>query len=441
MEADITTLNDLNVFGNNDEASLFYKINFAQTKNGEEKLKQNLQSPFSKLDQVRGVQDTLQSILKIIDQWPGQISNGTILMVEKFYDSNIDTIPQDANAYQTYLYKLFHGPDFSLIRYSVAHFFDLIKGLHAIHDLLDDQNRNLPLQELLCEMIQLLKKKECEYIITKKSIKDFSNKDLLNTGYFFLYRFKHEIKRLLEIHAQLDAWYGMARAVQQHHLVFPKIQVSKEPYIKAQGLFHILLDNPVPYDVVLNRKKNFMFLTGANMAGKSTFIKSVGISVYLAHLGMGVPAAEMELSLFDGMLSNINIMDNLSKGESYFYNEVQRIKSTITKINDGRQWLVLIDELFKGTNVEDAMKCSSIVIEGLHKIKDSIFILSTHLYEIGEGLKKHPNISFNFFETKMIDEEFSFSYQLKNGISNDRLGYLILKKAGVVEMLEKESPL
>ena len=124
-----------------------------------------------------------------------------------------------------------------------------------------------------------------------------------------------------------------------------------------------------------------------------------------------------------------------------FYNEVQRIKSTITKINDGRRWLILIDELFKGTNVEDAMKCSSIVIEGLIKIPESIFILSTHLYEIGESLKKHTNISFNYFETQMINEEFSFSYQLKNGISNDRLGYLILKKEGVVEMLERSGPL
>jgi DNA mismatch repair protein MutS len=119
------------------------------------------------------------------------------------------------------------------------------------------------------------------------------------------------------------------------------------------------------------------------MAGKSTFIKSVGTAVFLAHIGMGVPAQQMQLSLFDGILSNINVADNLVKGESYFYNEVQRIKATVIKISDGRKWLILIDELFKGTNVEDAMKCSSTVIEGLIKITNSLFILSTHLYEIG----------------------------------------------------------
>ena len=173
------------------------------------------------------------------------------------------------------------------------------------------------------------------------------------------------------------------------------------------------------------------------MAGKSTFIKAVGAAVFLAHTGMGVPAKSMNLSLFDGLLSNINVVDNISKGESYFYNEVQRIKKTIIKINDGRKWLILIDELFKGTNIKDAMKCSTVVIEGLIKIKNTLFILSTHLYEIGEELKNYPNIDFKYFETIVSDDQLIFNYNLKNGVSNDRLGYLILKREKVLELLDK----
>jgi DNA mismatch repair ATPase MutS len=187
----------------------------------------------------------------------------------------------------------------------------------------------------------------------------------------------------------------------------------------------------------MNEDNSFIFLTGANMAGKSTFIKAVGLAVYLAHLGMAVPAQKMELSLFYGMLSNIHVVDNIMKGESYFFNEVQRIKNTIIKINDGRKWLVLIDELFKGTNVQDAMRCSSEVIKGLLKIKNSLFILSTHLYEIGHELKENEKITFRYFETGVSDDQLSFSYQLKEGISNDRLGYLILKREGVVDMIAK----
>jgi DNA mismatch repair protein MutS len=145
----------------------------------------------------------------------------------------------------------------------------------------------------------------------------------------------------------------------------------------------------------------------------------------------------MRLTLFDGLLSNINVVDNIAKGESFFFNEVQRIKNTIEKINNGKKWLVLIDELFKGTNVQDAMKCSLTVIKGLIKIKNSLFILSTHLYEIGEELKRFPNISFKYFETIVKDEQLEFSYQLTDGISNDRIGYVILKREKVVDMLER----
>jgi len=87
--------------------------------------------------------------------------------------------------------------------------------------------------------------------------------------------------------------------------------------------------------------------------------------------------------------------------------------------------------------VQDAMKCSTVVIEGLIKIKNSLFILSTHLYEIGEPLKAHKNISFKYFETTVDDEQLKFSYQLKEGISNDRLGYLILKREKVIDLLER----
>jgi DNA mismatch repair ATPase MutS len=135
------------------------------------------------------------------------------------------------------------------------------------------------------------------------------------------------------------------------------------------------------------------------------------------------------------LLSNINVADNIVRGESYFFNEVQRIKATINRINNGKKWLILIDELFKGTNVQDAMKCSIAVIEGFIKMKNSVFILSTHLYEISDELKHHPNIAFYFFETTAENDQLKFSYHLKPGISNDRLGYLILKREGVVKML------
>jgi DNA mismatch repair ATPase MutS len=265
----------------------------------------------------------------------------------------------------------------------------------------------------------------------------FTLRETLHYGGYIRDDFRHSAHELIAIYGRIDAWYSMAMATRNFGLAIPEFVQQSQPLIDAKQLWHILLHTPTPYNVQLNPQNNFLFLTGANMAGKSTFIKAVGSTVFLAHLGMGVPAQQMRLTIFDGLLTNINVVDNIVKGESYFFNEVQRIKNTILKVNNGRKWLVLIDELFKGTNVQDAMKCSSTVIRGLIKIKNSLFILSTHLYEIGEELKDNPNITFRYFETTAKEDQLEFSYQLKEGISNDRLGYLILKREKVVDMLEK----
>jgi DNA mismatch repair protein MutS len=345
-------------------------------------------------------------------------------------------IPASASPVAAYSYKIFHSHDFSLVKYSVRHCFDFIKGMGLLVEMFAGKDIPLPLKKQLDEAKKILEHPVLKVTGSYKFASDMKITEILVLGYFIRYKFKNNVLELLNIFGKLDAWYGMAMAIIKFDLAMPAFTEADGPVVNAKGLYHLMVDKAVPYDVVMNRQTNFLFLTGANMAGKSTFIKACGTAVYLAHTGMGVPAKEMQLTYFDGILSNINVIDNIAKGESYFFNEVQRIKATISKVSDGRKWLVLIDELFKGTNVQDAMKCSSAVIEGLLKISNSLFILSTHLYEIGDELKKHPNITFNYFETAVTNDQLSFSYQLKEGISNDKLGYLILKKEGVVNMLE-----
>ncbi len=437
MDIDKTTLADLLMFNSGEEMSVFGKLDLCSTAHGSEQLKINFSTALKTQDEIVAVQQTLQLIIKKQAQWPAQISNGTVMVVEKYFDSQVSLIPAHPSAVETYSYKLLHGPDFALVTYSAKHCFDFIKGFQHLLQIFSGENIPAPLQKVLKAIERTISKTQFAVVEKYKNTEELSNSQILELAHFIRYGYKHNMLDLVVLYAQIDAWYGMARAVQKFGLVFPKFVQSDAPVIEATGLYHLLVEQPVAYDVVLDQKTNFLFLTGANMAGKSTFIKSVGASVFLAHIGMAVPAQQMKLTLFDGMLSNINVVDNISKGESYFYNEVQRIKATITKISDGKKWLILIDELFKGTNVQDAMKCSSTVIEGLLKMKNSLFILSTHLYEIGEDLKKYPNIDFKYFETAVINDQLHFPYQLKDGISNDRLGYLILKREGVVEMLGK----
>jgi len=436
MQIDNTTFNDLSIIQHEEEFSIFHRLNFTQTVEGREWLLKYFSNPFSDLQQIVQTQQTLRVILSNLDAWPKAISNGTLMVIEKFYDSHVDAIPS-AGPVNALGYRLFHVADYSLVRYSISHFADFARGMDALINLFNEEEAPLLVRSYLHRARQLINRPILLELAQRESGKKLSATEVIYYGRFLKDEFKSAAFELISIYGRFDAWYSMARAGKHYKLSFPSFSDSPLPMIDAKQLYHILLPTPVSYDVQMSKDSNFVFLTGANMAGKSTFIKAVGSSVFLAHLGMGVPAASMTLSLFDGLLSNINVVDNIVKGESYFFNEVQRIRDTIIKINDGRKWLVLIDELFKGTNVQDAMKCSSTVIKGLIKIKNSLFILSTHLYEIGEELKAYPNISFKYFETTVNGDQLHFSYQLKDGISNDRLGYLILKREKVVELLEK----
>lgn len=436
MDTDKITLSDLSIFHHDEEFSLFSRLDFTRTTGGRDKMKEFFRKSLPDVQQISEVQNILRLIIAKKDRWPMGISNGSIMMIYKFYETAIDQPPAHPSFTAAYMYKVLHGPDFSLIKYSVGHAFTFLRGMHDLMTELQTEALPAPLESLLGRASRIMNQTELEIIIGKKHAGELTLSETLRFANFIRYHYKLSFYELMDLYATLDAWYGMAMATEEMNLSFPEFSVSEMPLLTIEDLYHPLIRNPVSYDVHLGKEHNFLFLTGANMAGKSTFIRAVGSAVFLAHLGMGVPARSMQLSLFDGLLSNINVQDNVAMGESYFYNEVQRIKNTILRINDGKRWLILIDELFKGTNVEDAMKCSTVVIKGLIKIKRSLFILSTHLYEISDHLRGHPNIDFKFFETRFADNQLEFPYKLKDGVSNERLGYFILKNEKVVELLD-----
>lgn len=437
MQIDKITFNDISIFHQEEEFSIFHKLNFTKTTGGKEWLRRFFSEPHHDLKRIIGTQNIIKTLLEHLEDWPTEITNGTVLMMDKFLDYNLDPVPQKPNPVNSFAYKILHKQDYSMLKYSVKHFADFYRGLKKLLYLLSGTELPTNLSFYLERIVDILKEVPLQQLANSKFDEKFTPEQNLHYAFHLRNHYKRDTLELIEIFSRLEAWYSMAMAVKTYGLQFPEFVEQDEPFFEAQGLYHVLLPVPVAYDFSLNQGNNFLFLTGANMAGKSTLIKAVGSSVFLAHIGMGVPAKNMRLSLFDGLLTNINVADNIAKGESYFFNEVQRIKNTIYKINDGKKWLVLIDELFKGTNVQDAMKCSLTVIKGLIKIKNSLFILSTHLYEIGEELKQYPNISFKYFETNVMDDQLEFSYQLKEGISNDRIGYVILRREKVVEMLDK----
>ena len=436
MQIDKTTLNDLSVFHTDEEYSLFNRFDYCRTNEGRAVLKKIFSVPLESIAEIKTVQEILKFYQGKLHDWPLRITNGNLLVIEKFLDDQPEPIPTSPNIINATAYKLLHPTDFSMIVFSMKQVVEFFSGFREIVTFFSNSSHPKKLDDILHECRSILSNNALQANYTKKEFSTLTTPELLDYARLIHVEFISETRKLIKHYGILDAWYAMAKANQTLGLHSPQFIEQEDPMIHVAGLKHVLLSNPVGYDLEMNRDKNFIFLTGANMAGKSTLIKAVGLSVYLAHLGLGVPADEMKLTLFEGILSNINVTDNIVKGESYFFNEVKRIKETILRINDGRRWLILIDELFKGTNIQDAMKCSLAVIEGLNKMKNGLFILSSHLYEIGEELKNIPSISFKYFETELKDNELLFSYKLKDGISKDRMGYLILQREGVTTLLE-----
>lgn len=437
MHVDPITRADLSIFHAEEKFSVFHRLNFTRTDGGREELRKLFEHPLSSRTQIEQRQQFLQQLSQVLDRWPKQISNGTLHVVEKWLEYPLDPISENPASLSNLLYRWLHPADHSMIRYSLPHLIDLILGCHQIIDLVQSLPSKHPLQPELSRMERILKKTE----LHKIGQADRSARTPLLTSLQWAritrYSAKDSLHELLNLYYQMDAWYSMARATQELQLTFPIFRESDSPYFTTQQLTHIQLDEPVGYDLLLDKHHRLLFLTGANMAGKSTLIKSIGIAVYLAHLGMGVPARYMELSVFDGLLSNVTISDNVVRGESYFFNEVQRIKKTLEHMMDGRKWLVLIDELFKGTNVEDARRCSLAVIQGIVHLPKALTILSTHLYEIADSLQQESGIQYRYFETEVKPDALHFSYQLKEGVSQDRIGYRILEREGVAALLQK----
>ncbi len=434
MQADKTTLTDITILSADEEFSIFHHLNFTQTLLGKHWLHYFFTNPTSDISRITTTQQIVKAFHTCLDQLDDDISNGTILVIEKFLDYDLDT-PGSTGVIGMFAYRILHSSDFSLMKFSVPHVADFVRGMQHRVQVLGEQQLPAAASTFIERAQQILQKPVFQPLVNSRKDKKFSRRETLEHGKRLYYNGRRDLVELMDIFGRMDAWASMAKAVKRYQLCYPEFIDSPTSLIQAQGLYHLLLPQPVPYNLEMSPEHHFVFLTGANMAGKSTLIKSIGAAVFLAHIGMGVPAKNMRLSAFDGILSNINVVDNIAKGESFFYNEVQRIRTTVEKVRTGK-WLVLIDELFKGTNVEDAMKCSVAVIKGLIRIKNSLFVLSTHLYEIAEELKVYPDISFRYFETIVSGTQLQFTYQLREGVSNDRLGFFILQREKVVEMLE-----
>ncbi|WEK33678.1 MAG: hypothetical protein P0Y53_14390 [Candidatus Pseudobacter hemicellulosilyticus] len=245
--------------------------------------------------------------------------------------------------------------------------------------------------------------------------------------------YQMEMEKILHFIYELDVYIAVSGVAARRGFSYAKAFGREQNLLSVTNLRHPAIEQAIGNDLLMDGRKNVLFLTGANMAGKSTLMKSLGISLYLAHMGFPVAASEMSFSVREGLYSSINVADNIQLGYSHFYAEVIRVKQAAEATSRGEQLFLLFDELFKGTNVKDAYDGTLSVTESFANYKACLFVVSTHIIEVGEALKENPGLQFRFLPTYMEGVRPRYTYKLEEGITEDRQGMMIIRNEGILQ--------
>ncbi len=204
--------------------------------------------------------------------------------------------------------------------------------------------------------------------------------------------------------------------MREKKLAFAEVLPNEDQQLDIKGFYHPLVPGALGNDIQMNASQRVLFLTGANMAGKSTLMKSFGITVFLAHIGFPIPAASMKFTVNDGLYTTINLSDSIQMGHSHFYAEVLRVKKVSMELAAGKKLIIIFDELFRGTNVKDAHEATVAVTALYSELENSLMLVSTHIVEAADNLREHcRNIQYSYMPTIMKENKPVYTYVLTEG--------------------------
>lgn len=296
--------------------------------------------------------------------------------------------------------------------------------------------KDYPHPEELISLQKLLADHRMAWLANVQADEPIAAMELAKRHHLFRQVFQQELEQMLDLVYRIDVNVAVAAVARENRLSYAQALAATENKVHVEGLRHPALEAGVANAMKYNSREHLLFLTGANMAGKSTLMKAFGIALYMAHMGFPVAAASMQFSVRDGLFTSINVPDNLNMGYSHFYAEVLRVKKVAEEVAKGLNLVVIFDELFKGTNVKDAYDATLAVTKAFGLYPNCIFIVSTHIIEAGEALRlEMPNALFRYMPTIMEGTVPRYSYTLTDGITNDRQGMMIVENEGIFDLL------
>ena len=438
LEVDPHTQKDLEIFESEDASkTLFHLCDSTRTEGGGQILRYRMSHPFSDPVNIRQTQQSIayipqhREIFEKIGLW---------------VTGRVERYQRDPLMYVTQ--RDFFGflcGAVALRSFDSYHYLRIMKGVQftclfvqSMRAYLKRLEQNPPEGELalISEDIKRIVLSEEFLEVPEQELKGESFWRILKLDQTFRIYGKDRVEELLRLAYELDALISMADATNKRGFSIPEV-LDGPTRFQATGLVHPQLEKPVANDAELSQDTRLLFLTGPNMAGKTTYLRSVATALYFGHLGMGVPAASFAFTPVDRLFTSIAISDDVHTGTSYFLAEVLRIKSLAGTLSEGSKVVAIMDEPFKGTNVSEALEASLAVMQRLEIIRDSLFLFSSHLIELEESFVDSPNILKCHFEAKENEGRLQFDYRIHPGVSRQRLGMRVLKEEGVFDLLDK----
>lgn len=236
----------------------------------------------------------------------------------------------------------------------------------------------------------------------------------------------------LEAVGELDALCSLGTFA-YNHPAYTYPTITNQPFcFLARNMGHPLMPEAqcVKNDAAIPSRPFFLIITGANMAGKSTYLRTIGVNYLLAC--MGCPVCCESLTLYPAQLiTSLRTTDSLSDNESYFFAELKRLKRIIDLLDEGQELFIILDEILKGTNSADKQKGSLDLIRQFMRLKAD-GIIATHDLLLGTLADQFPEYIRNYcFEADIKDNELTFSYRLREGVAQNMNACFLMRKMGI----------
>lgn len=246
-------------------------------------------------------------------------------------------------------------------------------------------------------------------------------------------RYGHHLMQWLETVGELDALCSLGTFAYNHpDYSYPSISDKPFQFI-ATAMGHPLMpaEQCVKNDALIPSRPFFLIITGANMAGKSTYLRTIGVNYLLACIGC--PVCCKQLTLYPAQLiTSLRTSDSLTDNESYFFAELKRLKRIIDLLNEGHELFIILDEILKGTNSADKQKGSLDLIRQFMHLQTN-GIIATHDLLLGTLAEQFPDKIRNYcYEADIKENELSFSYKLREGVAQNMNACFLMKKMGII---------